>query len=63
MELSEEESQKIGEYRQREIDKINSSNLTDEQKKDRLSILETEQYHKVIPLRIKEIAPHQWEAY
>ena len=63
MSLNEEEQRQVNSYRQRQVDKIQSSNLTDEQKKDKLDLLETEEYHKVIPMRVREVAPHQWEAY
>jgi len=63
MELSTEEIKQINIWKGKEIAKIEALNLPDDKKKDRLDLLESTEFHKVKPLRVREIAPHQWEAY
>jgi len=63
MALDSNEIKAVEKYRQEQAEKINSSDLPDEVKKDRLAYLETEQYHRLKPLTVKEVAPHQWEAF
>jgi len=62
-ELNEQEQYESEKYRSEEIDKVKSSNLDDETKKDKLEYLKSMEFHKVTPMRVKEVAPHQWEAY
>jgi len=47
MELNKDELKKVNDYRQKEIDKIQSSNLTDEQKQQKLELIETMEFHRL----------------
>lgn len=46
-ELNNQELQKVEKYRQKEIDKVNSSKLTDDQKADKLEYLKSMEFHKL----------------
>jgi hypothetical protein len=47
MELDNDEVLATNKYKEKEIDKINSSNLTDEQKQNKLDLIESMEFHKL----------------
>ena len=63
MELDQNEIKGINEWKSKEIDKINFSRLTDDQKKDRIDIVESTQFHRLKPMTVVEVSPHHFEAY
>jgi len=58
-----EEDKIIQKYQEDRISKIESSNLPDEQKKDRIELIQSEEYIRLKQLTVREVAPHQFEAY
>jgi hypothetical protein len=63
MELTEKEQKIIEKSKAERINAIQQSDLTDSQKANRIELIENEQYVRLKQLTVKEVAPHQWEAY
>lgn len=60
--FNEEESKKIDQWKSKEISKINESRLSDDAKEKRIEIVKNTEFHKLQPMKVKEVSPHHFEA-